>query len=391
MKPMADIIEKIRAEKILDSRGNWTIEIEIQSMNGFSGKGIAPSGASMGVHEAKVINADDSVRISNTRLQKFVGARLDQRAIDDNLMLLDKTKGFSKIGGNTAIAFSFAVYNLLHNGAIEKIKNIFPYPLGNVFGGGRHGGGTDIQEFLLCPAKEKTFPECIERIASAYHELKKEIEKNHEAGINDEGAITANISFDKALDLVSAVSERNGCKIGLDIASSDLWNGKKYVYQKMKKSFDAGEQIDFISDAIRAYRLFYVEDPLYEEDFEGFRELNRKHGKKCMICGDDLTTTNPERLKTAILHKSVNSAIVKPNQIGTVSLAHEFTALAKKNGIVPVISHRSAETADSTISAIALDWKIPIIKAGVVDIRIAKLDRLLEMWNACGRPRMGKF
>ena len=203
--------------------------------------------------------------------------------------------------------------------------------------------------------------------------------------------MTAKIPFEKSLDLICRVAENSGCKVGLDVASSNMWNGKKYVYLKMKKSFDSGEQIDFISDLIKSYRLFYAEDPLNEEDFEGFAELNKKHGKKCLICGDDLTTTNPERIRRAIKTKSVNSVIVKPNQIGTVTLAHEFTGLAKKNKIVPVISHRSAETTDTTIAVMAVDWEIPLIKAGVVDMRVAKLDKLLEMWDDCKRPRMAKI
>lgn len=390
MSRMDDAIGKIRAQKILDSRGNWTIEIEVQSRKGLSGKGIAPSGASTGVHEAMVLDADKSVCVANTVLQKLLGTKFLQKNIDRELAALDRTRGFLKIGGNTAVALSLAIYNALHKEPLLKRKSVFPYPLGNVFGGGKHGGGADIQEYLICPLKSKTFPECIERMTDAYHEFKKEIEKKYDSGINDEGAITAKVPFETALDMICTISERNGCRIGLDVASSNLWNGKKYTYQKLKKALDPGEQIDFVSGMIKTYGLFYVEDPLNEEDFRGFGELTKKHGKKCLICGDDLTATSPERLKTAIAGKSVNSAIVKPNQIGTVSRAHEFTVLAKKYNIMPVISHRSAETTDSTISAIAVDWEIPMIKAGVVDIRIAKLDRLLEMWNSTERPRMNR-
>jgi len=388
---MADTLKSIRAQKILDSRGNWTVEAAAESTSGASGTGMAPSGASTGAHEAKVLDAEVSVKIANTVLQKLSGARLEQKNIDDMLAGLDGTRGFSKIGGNTAIAVSFAVYNLLHKEPVEKKKTVFPYPLGNVFGGGKHGGATDIQEFLLCPLKSKSFPDAIEQMTDAYHELKKKADKICAVGINDEGALTAKIPFEKSLDLICSVAENNGCRLGLDVASSSMWNGKKYVYAKMKKSFDAGGQIDFISDTIRTYNLFYAEDPLHEEDFGGFAELNKKHGKKCMICGDDLTTTSPERITIAIAKKSVNSVIVKPNQVGTVTLAHEFTMLAKKNKIVPVISHRSAETTDTTISVLAVDWEIPIIKAGVVDMRVAKLDRLLEMWDNCKKPRMAKF
>ncbi len=391
MTSMADTLKSMRAQKILDSRGNWTVEVEVSSSCGVSGIGKAPSGASTGAHEAAVIDAEQSVMIANTTLQKLAGAKLEQKNIDELLMRIDGTCDFSKIGANTAIAVSFAAYNLLQKEPALKKKNIFPYPLGNVFGGGKHGGATDIQEFLICPLKSKSFPDAIEQMTRAYHELRKKCEKICAVGINDEGALTAKIPFEKSLDLICGVAECNGCRLGLDVASSNMWNGKKYVYPKMKKSFASGEQIDFISDAVKAYRLFYVEDPLHEDDFEGFAELNKKHGKKCLICGDDLTTTNPERLKTAISGKSVNSAIVKPNQVGTVTIAHEFTMLAKKNKIVPVISHRSAETTDSTISVMSVDWEMPIIKAGVVDMRVAKLNRLLEMWDDCKRPRMARI
>ncbi len=388
---MADSIKNIRAQKILDSRGNWTVEIDVQTKNGLFGKGIAPSGASTGIYEAKVLDAEKSVGIVNSILSKMSGLKLDQELVDAKLKSIDGTSGFSKIGGNTAIAMSFAVYNLFHKEPSMGGKSVFPYPLGNIFGGGAHGGGVDIQEFLICPTKAKNFQDCVERMVDTYHGLKKEIEKKCDAGINDEGAITAKISLENALDMISKISGRNECRIGLDVASSNLWDGRKYVYPKMKKSFDPGAQIDFISDLIKTYRLFYVEDPLNEDDFSGFRELTKKLGKKCLICGDDLTTTKPARIKKAILHKSINAAIVKPNQIGTISLAHEFVNLAKKDRIVPVISHRSAETADSTISIMALDWKIPIIKAGVIDIRIAKLNTLLDLWDECERPAMNKI
>lgn len=388
---MADSIKKIRAQKILDSRGNWTVEIDVESEKGILGKGIAPSGASTGIHEAKVLDAEKSVDIANTVFSKMIGLRLDQELIDAKLKSIDSTPGFSKIGGNTAIAMSFAAYNLLHKESSMGGKCEFPFPLGNIFGGGAHGGGVDMQEFLICPTKAKTFQDCVGNMVDTYHELKKEIEKKCDAGMNDEGAITAKISLETALDMISKIAEQNECRIGLDVASSNLWDGRKYVYRKMKRSFDSGTQIDFVSNLIKTYGLFYVEDPLNEDDFSGFSELTKKFGKKCLICGDDLTTTNPVRINKAVLHKSINAAIVKPNQIGTVSFAHEFVNLAKKNRIVPVISHRSAETADSIISLMALDWKIPIIKAGVVDIRVAKLNALLDFWDECERPQMNKL
>lgn len=393
-----DTVKRLHARRILDSRGNWTIEAEIESVRGHFGAGSAPSGASVGSHEAVVIDAEKEVRIANALSSKIKGVEFSQKSIDDFLLNFDKTKSFSKIGGNTAIAVSFAAYNALsalNRPHVRHVSSGFPYPLGNVFGGGKHGGSMDFQEVLVCPAKAKTFPQAVEKMARTYHEFKaalqKKAGKNNAVGINDEGALSAKIPFEKAMDALFPIAEGNGCRVGLDIAASSLWNGKKYAYNALKKSLDSGSQMDFISDLIKTYGFFYVEDPFHEDDFESFSALLKKRGGHALICADDLTATNAGRLADAIGKKSINAAIVKPNQIGTVSLAREFTFLAFKNAIMPVVSHRSGETADSTISLLSVNWKVPIIKAGVVDMRVSKLDRLLELWDGCEKPRMNKL
>lgn len=384
---MADVLSAIHARKIIDSRGDWTIEAEVRSKRGLSGKGAAPSGKSKGMYEAQAIDAEKSVRIANTVLQKLAGTKMDQRDVDKYLHDIDGTPNFSKIGGNTAIAISFAVYNA----SAGKIKRaVFPYPLGNVLGGGAHGGCLDIQEVLVCPLDAKTFPECVSAITLVHHSLKKALEKIGDAGQNDEGALTAKVGMEKALSIACKAAEENGCRIGVDVAASVIWNGKKYVYGNLGKSFSSGEHIDFMASLAKTYDFFYVEDPFHENDFESFCELTKKIGKKRLVCGDDLTATHTKRLNDAVLRRAINAAIVKPNQAGTVSMAWEFVNSAKKEGIIPVISHRSAETMDSTIARLAIDWSIPIIKAGVVDIRVAKLDALLEMWDECRRPKMSK-
>ena len=379
---MLGIIEYLHAKKILDSRGKRTIEVDV---NGF--KAASPSGTSTGTYEAGTLDADKSVKIVNEKLQQLVGMELDQDNIDKELEKIDGTGNFSKIGGNTAVAVSFAVYRAI---GAKKIKNKFPYPLGNVFGGGAHGGKTDIQEFLVIPLKAKTMKEAVETNKEVYDRMRNELKKHcGSVRTNYEGALTAPLSDIKFLDVLSDIAEDSGVRLGLDIAATEFWNGSFYKYKKLKKNLKFKEQIDFVLDLIRTYKLFYVEDPLHEDDFQGFSELSKK--AKCLVCGDDLFVTNARRLEKGISEKSGNSIIIKPNQVGTVSRAFETVKLAKKNKYTPVISHRSGETTDFTIAELAVDWQIPIIKTGIFgDVRTAKLNRLIDLWKKAEKPRMSK-
>ncbi|NOR85732.1 hypothetical protein GQ473_06455 [archaeon] len=370
-------INKIHAIKILDSRANWTVEVDVNGTACAS-----PAGASTGIHETATIPADVACDFINKKLSHaFIGETIDQKKIDAQLKFLT-----SKIGANGSIATSFAIYNLLRD---ENQKNIFPYPLGNIFGGGAHGGTIDIQEVLICPKKAKTFPDAIKRMTDTYHDLKKNLKnKGLQVGMNDEGALTANIGFIELMDTLKPIADKHGCLIGLDVAASELYASDKYFYKKMGKTLTTKEQIEFILHLIKKYKLFYVEDPMHEEDFKNTGILFSKN-KKTLITGDDLTTTNTERIKKAIGH--INGMIVKPNQIGTVTQTINAIEMCKKNGITPVISHRSGETTDSTISKMALDFEIPLIKCGIADMRTAKLNELLRLWDEADKPKMAKF
>ena len=384
---MEDVIKSIWAQKILDSRGNWTIEVFV---NGVSG--IAPSGASTGTFEAKIIPADKAVDIVNSLLRKkLLKKKLSQVSVDNLLEEIDGTADFSKIGGNTATAVSFAAHNAMLYGRLPS-KKVFPYPLGNVFGGGAHGGATSIQEFLAVPIKAKTFPDAVGINAELHHRLREVFKKKVGfVGINDEGALTADVNDLKALDIITDVAKDVGCRIGLDMAASEFFDGTRYNYDSLKQKLKPSDQLDFVIDIIKTYKLVYVEDPLNEDDFENTAELTKKVGSKILIAGDDIFVTNAERLQIGIDAGAGNSLIIKPNQVGSITRAKKTVNLALKNDYLPVVSHRSAETTDHTISALSLEWGSPLFKAGVVDMRISKLNSMITAWNRCKSPGMAKL
>jgi len=375
-------IEQISGRKILDSRGKETIEVVIN----WNSTGSAPAGASVGVHEAVAIPADAAVRIANTKLQELKGIELDQLAVDIRLKQIDGTANFSKIGGNTATAVSYAVYNALHP---ETKGRIFPRLLTNVFGGGRHGGKTSIQEFLVCPLKAKSFPEAVSLVKEAQARLRDELIRRFGwAGTNDEGALVADMNDTKALELVKSAAADLKLGVGLDLAASTFFNPNTNTYDwgAIDKRISQTNQVDFVLDLIKTFRLFYVEDPLREEDFAGFAELQKK-ARKCLISGDDLTVTDSDRIKFAAKNKAIRAVIIKPNQIGTVSQTKDAVEAARKNKILPVISHRSAETNDVTIAKLALDWQLPLAKLGFSDMS-TKISELMRAWQSAERPKL---
>jgi len=376
-------IATMGAEKIKDCRGKWTVEAEINGA-----KGAAPGGTSKGIYEAKEVDAEDAVALINGTLkEKLVGREFTQESFDDELKRIDESQDFSNIGGNTSTALSFAFFN--HEFTLKKSS--FPFPLVNVFGGGKHGGFSDIQEFLIMPHEAKSFAEAFETSKRFYATFKSLAEKKGPVGRNIEGAVTANIRQEDVFEMLLKTAEDVPAKIGIDAAASELWNGEKYVYKNSGKELESGEHVDFMRDIAETYGLFYVEDGFDQDDFMGFSELKKKIGAKTLVCGDDLTVTNADRLKMALDKDAVNAMIVKPNQIGTVTLALKAVELAKSAGIVNVMSHRSGETFDSTIARLAVNWEIPMIKIGLADTDIAKMNELVRLWGAATRPRMAKL
>jgi enolase len=272
-----------------------------------------------------------------------------------------------------------------------------PYPLGNAISGGQHTQGKtpDIQEFLVLSHGAGSFLEAATANAQVHRKIGDVLGKKDKlfnGGKSDEGAWIANIENLQALEVLADACEEVGsnlgfeCGLGIDVAASYLWNGKerKYVYKRERKKRNSGEQLDFLLELIKKYHLLYVEDPFHEEDFDSFAELTKKT-KDCLICGDDLFTTNNERLSHGIKKSAANAIIIKVNQIGTLTDASETVEMAKANGYLPIIAHRSGDTCDWHIAQLAVALRCPIIKTGIVEgARIAKINELIRIEEFLG-------
>lgn len=414
---MDSIIEDVRVRKILDSRGNPTVEVEIITWNGI-GRAAAPSGASTGSREVMSFpeGGVDKViaEIEDIISSELIGMDAEYLSdIDSVLKEVDGTDNMSIIGGNTTVAVSMAAakaaaasYNLpLYKFLGGNMKNELPFPLGNMMNGGAHAGSNapDIQEFLVVPVGAKNMSEAVFANVSVHKKLKELIslkDSNFTGGKGDEGGWVPNVSNDTALEIQTQACEEVSNELGfeikpaLDMASSEFWDSDKgkYVYGQDGIERDIGEQVEYVKDIIETYGMFYVEDPFDENDFEGFSQLTAACGDKCLICGDDLFVTNSEILKKGIEQKAANAIIIKPNQIGSLSQTYATVKLAKENNVVPVVSHRSGETTDDTIAHLAVAWGSPIIKTGAVGgERIAKLNELIRIEEELSDPIMNSF
>ena len=378
---MTSIIEDLIARKIFNNRGEETIEVDVITTSGF-GRASAPAGKSRG--KAEVVyypqgGVDQALKVIDDLVApELAGLNSDfQEEIDNTLHEIDGTTNFKVIGGNTA--------------------NVLPYPLGNTISGGQHtrGKAPDIQEYLTLPHGAETFLEAAIANAQIHRkigELLKKEDKLFSGGKSSEGAWIANIGNLEAFDVIAKACEEVGneldfeCGFGIDVAASSFWKEKeeKYIYQRERKKREAGEQLEFLLDLIEKYHLAYVEDPFHEEDFESFKELTKK-AKNCLICGDDLFTTNNERLNYGIKLNAANAIIIKVNQIGTLTDALETIENAQRHGYTTVMSHRSGDTCDWHIAQLAVAFKCPIIKTGVVEgTRIAKINELVRIEHFLG-------
>ncbi|RLJ00071.1 MAG: hypothetical protein DRP06_02565 [Candidatus Aenigmatarchaeota archaeon] len=356
-------IKCIGLKKIFNSRGEETIESTIFSNNKI-GIGSAPSGASVGTKEAKLVDLDTGLKNFNKIKNKFIG-KFNQEEFD--LLLMNNLE---KIGSNLTTSLSFAFFNLDTDKFLHKVSGEIPIPMGNVIGGGVHHGLTDIQEILLLPVKSKDIFEGIKTNFAIMDELRNKY-KSKFLGVNDEGALVMNFSNEEALGNVLDIAKKYKTKLGIDLAASELFSGGKYIYKNLKIGKE--EQIDLISQWIKDYKLYFIEDPFEENDISGFRELTKRFRKKCLICGDDLFATQITRLDNEL----ANACIIKPNQVGTVTGALECITKTKELKMVPVLSHRSGETCDSTIARLSLLTKIA--KFGISQIRISKLNELIRL------------
>ncbi len=407
---MSSIIEDLIARKIFNNRGEETIEVDVITASGF-GRAAAPAGKSRGKAEV-VYYPQGGVEAAIKKVDDLIAPELAglnadfQEEIDSTLHEIDGTTDFKNIGGNTAFSISLANAEaaanshslLLFQFLGGNAATTMPFPLGNCISGGAHarGGKTpSIQEYLALPHGAESFLEAQTANTQIHKKIESMLKKKSSTftgGKSDEGAWIANIDTEEAFEVMAKACEEVGnemdfeCGFGIDVAASSFWKPKeeKYVYEMEGKKRDTSEQLEFMLELIEKYHLAYVEDPFNEDDFDSFAELTRK-AKNSMICGDDLFTTNTERLNNGIKINAGNAIIIKVNQIGTLTDAAETIELAQRHGYDAVVSHRSGDTCDWHIAHLAVAYKCPVIKTGVVEgARIAKLNELIRIEHFLG-------
>ena len=398
------LISSLKGRIVFNSRGSKSIEIDVITDNKFLGRASAPSGASVGSHEVPNFvdnNPELTLKTFESNMAKFIGVDAsDSNSIFEILKSLDTSNNFSRIGGSVAYALSIAaaasaslsldvpLFAMLN----EKGPYRFPYPLGNIVGGGAHAGpGTpDIQEVLICPMGAKTVMEALETNFNIHKEVRmvlEKIDKRFTYGRGDEGAWAPNVNNDEAVSIVAQAVENAGLRLrkdvalGIDFASSSLWDSTRKIYDYSRQGLvrNTEEQISFVEDLIKNYHLIYAEDPVNEDDFESMALLTKRN-KNCLITGDDMLVTSTERVNEACKYGACNGAILKVNQAGTLHNALDFADNCTKNNIKIITSHRSGESIDAHISHIAIATSSKMIKTGVVGgERVSKLNELLRL------------
>jgi enolase len=391
------MIKNIKLYSILNSKGSQTAMVKVWTSKGCFSASV-PSGTSKGKNEAMELPFKKVSSVFSKIRPDFIGLdESDPEQIDILLRELDPTENFSRTGGNLSLAISIAVAKASTENELWKLAGLkqyhyFPFPLSNIIGGGMHSGDIDWQEFLILPVHAKTPEEAVKTNIEIWNIVGEELRrKGHLLGRNIENAWMADLDYMSTLNLISKIAEDWGARIGIDFAASSLWNGKGYAYRKMKRVISTGQQRDLVSEITTAYNLYYIEDPFHENDFESFAFLMKDLKGRALIVGDDLYCTNTKRLETGLRLKSTNSVVVKPNQIGTLSLAYEFVEMAHKNKMIPVMGHRSGETEDPWLSDLAIAWMCPIIKIGILNPDLPKSNRLMELWNDLPNPKMAEL
>tara|TARA_B110001452_G_scaffold256055_1_gene249050 strand:+ start:2125 stop:3411 length:1287 start_codon:yes stop_codon:yes gene_type:complete len=408
---MKSNIKSINAIEILDSRGNPTVEVDVFLENGISGRAAVPSGASTGKFEAVELRDGDKNRYNgkgvlkavhnvNDKINKvLIGLDVnDQLKIDKTMIELDGTENKSVLGANAILGVSLASAR-----AASKVKNIplykhlaindnfkMPVPMMNILNGGSHANNTvDIQEFMIFPFGARTFSDALRIGAEIFHSLKSELhKKGFNTAVGDEGGFAPNLkSNEEAIDIILNSIEKAGYKpgeevfIALDVAASELFQDGKYNLESENKAFSSDEMVEYLASLVKKYPIISIEDGLDENDWEGWTKLNKRLGKNIQIVGDDLTVTNIVRLQKAIDKKSMNSILIKLNQIGTVSETIQAVNLARQVGYGAVISHRSGETEDTFIADFSVAMGMGQIKTGSISRsdRVAKYNQLLRI------------
>ena len=408
------IIEQVAAREILDSRGNPTIEVEVALIDGTFARAAVPSGASTGEHEAVELR-DGAGRYGGKGVEKAVEAVLDeiapavigmnaddQRLIDQALLDLDGTPDKSRLGANAILGVSLAVAKGAADSAGLPLfrylggpnAHILPVPMMNILNGGAHADtGVDVQEFMIAPIGAPSFREALRWGAEVYHSLKSVLKKQGlSTGLGDEGGFAPDVAGTKAaLDLILSAVDATGLKPGvdvalaLDVAATEFYTeGTGYAFERENRT--AAQMTAFYDELIGAYPLVSIEDPLSEDDWDGWVALTAAIGDKVQIVGDDLFVTNPERLEDGIERGAANALLVKVNQIGTLTETLDAVALAHNAGYKTMMSHRSGETEDTTIADLAVACSCGQIKTGAParSERVAKYNQLLRIEETLG-------
>ena len=403
------LIDAIHAREILDSRGNPTVEVEVLLSDGQIGRAAVPSGASTGEHEAVELRDGDKGRYLGKGVQKAVDAVIDQiapaltgfdatdqRSIDQAMLDLDGTPNKGKLGANAILGVSLAVANAAAASADLPLykylggpnAHVLPVPLMNILNGGSHADSdVDIQEFMIAPIGAETFSEGLRWGVEVYHNLKSVLkEKGLSTGLGDEGGFAPNLPSNRAaLDLITEAIKNAGYTPGkdialaLDVASSEFF--KDGAYQFEGKSLSASEMSAYYAELVADYPLVSIEDPLDENDWDGWKTLTDTIGDKVQLVGDDLFVTNPAILQRGIDTRTANSLLVKVNQIGSLTETLDAVSLAQRAGYTTITSHRSGETEDTTIADIAVATNAGQIKTGAParSERVAKYNQLLRI------------
>ena len=407
-------IELIGAREILDSRGNPTIEVEVALEDGSLARAAVPSGASTGEHEAVELRDGDSTRYLGKGVQKAVEAVLDeigpelvgydateQRLIDQKLIDLDGTPDKGRIGANAILGVSLAVARAAAESAeLELFRyiggpnaHILPVPMFNIVNGGAHAdSGVDVQEFMIAPIGAPTFREALRWGAEVYHALKSVLKaKGLSTGLGDEGGFAPSLSSNRAaLDLITEAVDKAGFTVGtdiafaMDVAATEFHSDGGYLFEGATKT--SADLIRYYAEMVANYPIVSIEDPLSEDDWDGWVAMTTEMGDKIQIVGDDLFVTNPDRIEEGIARGAANALLVKVNQIGTLSETLDAVTLAQSAGYRCMMSHRSGETEDTTIADLAVATGCGQIKTGAParSERVAKYNQLLRIEDNLG-------
>ena len=409
-------IENINAREILDSRGNPTIEVDVHLRNGIMGRAAVPSGASTGDFEAFELRDNDPYRylgkgvhqaINNINTELASALRgLDttkQDELDQIMINLDGTENKSRLGANAILGISLAASRAaarllgkpLYSHLMRGNTIIIPAPMMNILNGGSHADNTiDIQEFMVFPLGADTFSEALQMGTEVFHNLKIVLKsKGLNTSVGDEGGFAPNLSSnEEAIEIILEAIDLSGYKAGddiflaIDVAASELFDGNLYQLTSERKALSSEEMITYFCQLVNKYPIVSIEDGLDQNDWKGWAKLNFELGGRVQIVGDDLTVTNLKRLQKSIDEKSMNTILIKLNQIGTITETIQAVELAKKAGYAAVISHRSGETEDTVIADFAVAMGMGQIKTGSASRtdRVCKYNRLLRIEEELG-------